>query len=417
MFVPGQGKFECLFEKRVGRRIQVRILERNLDMAKVNADERFLQKVGEDQFCVKDFFLQFLQPMGSSQQKMKRRSYRLEEENAEYQVFDPTQENMQCYRSECFPRQIIRVTLLEGNIAVSKVKTDRQCFRQIGEAQFDVSETLLELLESTTTTTAFERRINSNQNFRVKAGDICRLVIPGQGRFQCLVDQIFDQNVPSNEFENKRGTTDRNSDEHFLEKIGDGKFEVSDNLIEILQSTTEGSENVRGDPRASKGDICRMNVPGQGKFQCLVEGRLSKDKIQVSILEGTIDITKLKTNSPVSKNAKDVKTLSQNENFAHFLPKSAFYEGSENSGNPRIFEGDICMLLVPGQGKFQCLVEKWFNDRFEVSVLEGVVDVNRVKMDATDFTKVGEGRFCVNENYLELVQATTRKVEPNKFTG
>ena len=72
----------------------------------------------------------------------------------------------------------------------------------------------------------------------------------------------------------------------------------------------------------------------------------------------------------------------------------------------RIKKGDICLLFVPGQGKFQCLIEGLVDRNFEVSVLEGNIDMAKVNIDKQLFEKIDENKFCACEIFLECVQST-----------
>ena len=74
----------------------------------------------------------------------------------------------------------------------------------------------------------------------------------------------------------------------------------------------------------------------------------------------------------------------------------------------RIKKGDICLLFVPGQGKFQCLIEGLVDRNFGVSVLEGNIDMAKVNVDEHFLKKIDEHKFCVNEIFLKCVQSTTK---------
>ena len=76
-----------------------------------------------------------------------------------------------------------------------------------------------------------------------------------------------------------------------------------------------------------------------------------------------------------------------------------------------IKKGDICLLFVPGQGKFQCLIEGPMDRNFGVSVLEGNIDMAKINVDEQFLEKIDEHKFCVQKIFLQCVQSTTKGTE------
>ena len=77
-----------------------------------------------------------------------------------------------------------------------------------------------------------------------------------------------------------------------------------------------------------------------------------------------------------------------------------------------VTNGDICQLFVPGQDKFQCLVEGRNDDgNYRVTVLEGNIDMSKVNIDEHLFKKIDDGQFNVNQVFLRCMQSTTAGVK------
>ena len=206
LFVPGQAKVECLLEERRGSKIQVKILKGNINMAKLHVDEKFYRKNGEERFCVDEIFLEFVKPMADNAEVLTGRSQSFRLQDDVYACSSSSSEDFLLHGNSPTPQdkrnrqakisrgrdsqhQFYQVTVLEGNVAYSQVNVDQQLFRKTGEGQFCVSEAYLEFLQNTSVPR------NRREEEGIREGDICRLIVPGQGKFQCLVERQINHHI------------------------------------------------------------------------------------------------------------------------------------------------------------------------------------------------------------------------------
>ena len=91
---------------------------------------------------------------------------------------------------------------------------------------------------------------------------------------------------------------------------------MSESLLTILSATGGGNRaESTGIARLSEGDICELGIPGQGKFQCLVEGHRSDDIIIVSLLDGVIDMFKIRNENQNERKDLSKRGFNGNENW------------------------------------------------------------------------------------------------------
>ena len=170
--------------------------------------------------------------------------------------------------------------------------------------------------------------------------------------------------------------------------------------IKFEDSALEGSEI---------GDVCQAYVPSLEKHYYGVIRKVEHPRdCLVQILDSSCQYNEFfnVVNPELQENALDSAAnvfITLKRNFVKTLFRCS-----------RIKKGDICLLFVPGQGKFQCLIEGLVDRNFAVSVLEGNIDMAKVNIDKQLFKKIDENKFCVDEIFLECVQSTTKGNKTHK---